>query len=187
MLYGPRVQDHVRTCAYKKEGSREEVEDLEWKAEREPKAQTEEATERAYRELDFRSTAGKAAMCKLSLAWLRRVGSGRGQDLGGQKEGEILGCCVPEIASHEVQGAWRDKRNYRGSQVGLGDWAGAQGLETGRRVGRREVVCANISPLACAHIKGIRTERTGPRDCLPSALAMVICDYYRALLTYYWA
>lgn len=67
--------------------------------------------------------------------------------------------------------------------MGLGGCAGAQGLETGRRVGRRVVVWANISPLACTHIKGVRTERTGPRDCLPSALAMVICDYCRALLT----
>lgn len=81
VLYDPRVQDQVRTCAYKKEGSREEGEDVEWKAEREPKAQTEEATETAYLELDFRSTAGKAAMCALSPAWLRRLGSGRGQDL----------------------------------------------------------------------------------------------------------
>lgn len=89
MLYGPRVQDPVRTCAYKKEGSREEVEDLEWKAEREPKAQTEEATDRAYLELDLRSTAGKAAMCKLSPAWLRRVGSGRGQGLEAKKREEF--------------------------------------------------------------------------------------------------
>ena len=44
----------------KKEGSREELEDLEWKAESKSKARTEEAAERVL-ELDLRSTGGKVA------------------------------------------------------------------------------------------------------------------------------
>lgn len=73
----------------KKEGSREEVEGLEWKAERESKAQTEKAAGRAYLELDLRSTGGEGGHVQAFSNMAEGAGNGRGQDLEAKKREEF--------------------------------------------------------------------------------------------------